>query len=338
MDFAEVASEKGFSGAVGIYCNGEPLLEFASGDADRSNGRPNTPNTRFGIASGTKGFTALTILRLIDQGKLALDTRVAELFSGASWIDPLATIEELLSHRSGVFDYFDEELIEDFDSFTVSVPWFRLEKPADYLPLFSGESPKFQRGERYSYSNGGYVILARVAEICGGAAFPDLVASEVLAVAGTERSGFFRFDRLPDGCASGYIDLESGGWKTNIYQLPVVGSGDGGMYATVRDLDHVWTALFGDNLLTTSLRERMLRQISTINEKFGYGLGVYIDHRFSTTAFTFIGSDAGVGFESICLPAIGVTATIVSNESDGQERVFDEFLELVRSAVTPDAP
>jgi CubicO group peptidase (beta-lactamase class C family) len=335
-NIARRSEETGFSGAVGIYRGGTPVLEFASGLADRSNAIPNTPATRFGIASATKGITALAILRLIYAGLTSFTATVHEiLHDRPGWIDSRATLEDLLAHRSGVYDYYDEEIIEDFDNFTVSIPWFQLEKPADYLPLFAGQKPKFTPGERFSYSNGGYVLLAYIAELVSGRPFPDLVRDEVLAGASASRSGFFRFDSLPEGCASGYIDDGVGGWRTNIYQLPVIGSGDGGMFATVSDIDAVWRGFFEDRIVGRSVRDRALRTVSRVNAAFDYGLGFYLDRRFSRDgeqirACALVGSDAGVGFESVFLPESGLSATMVSNTTDGHFAVHSLILDWLK--------
>ncbi|MBN2390113.1 MAG: beta-lactamase family protein, partial [Anaerolineae bacterium] len=106
-----------FSGVVYVRQNGQVVYERAAGYADRANRRENTPDTRFGIASGTKFFTALAIGKLIEAGKLDFATKVAEC---VPWNFPRyskeITIRQLLTHTSGIPDYYDEEKIEDFDN------------------------------------------------------------------------------------------------------------------------------------------------------------------------------------------------------------------------------
>ena len=336
----EASAKTDFSGVVGIYRSGEPILEFAAGLADRSNALPNTPATRFGTASATKGMTALTMLRLIDNGAASLATPVHEILNDRpGWIDSRATLEDVLAHRSGVFDYYDEEIIEDFDNFTVAIPWFRLEKPRDYIALFEGQRPKFAPGERFSYSNGGYVLLAYLAELIADRAFPDLVQELVLAPSGAEDSGFFRFDSMPERCASGYIDDDNSGWRTNIYQLPVIGSGDGGMYTTAADVDRVWRAFFEDRIVRRDVRERATGSLSRINDAFDYGLGFYVDRRIGPAdvapgGFALVGSDAGVGFESVFVPRLGLSATLLSNTTDGHLSVQPLVMDWLRTIVT----
>ena len=140
----DVSIEKNaFSGVVYVRQAGQVVYEKAAGYADRANRRANTLDTHFGIASGTKFFTALAIGKLIEAGKLDFATRVAEC---VPWNFPryskAITIQQLLTHTSGIPDYFDEEKIEDFDNFTVAIPWSELRGPKDYLPVFPDEAPQ----------------------------------------------------------------------------------------------------------------------------------------------------------------------------------------------------
>src|SRR3954447_5446969 len=126
--------EHAFSGVISIRRQGTVLYERASGYADRSNKIANTLATRFGIASGTKFFTALAIGKLIEAQKLSFETKLKECIAiDFSRYSPEITIRHLLTHTSGIPDYYDEEKIDDFDSFSVSIPWYALKGPRDYL-------------------------------------------------------------------------------------------------------------------------------------------------------------------------------------------------------------
>jgi len=157
-----LARETSFSGVISVTGGDGPFVA-AYGLADRPNRLANTPCTRFGIASGTKLLTALTIGTLVEQGAFSVDTRVKELLSfDLPRFDDAITVEHLLTHTSGIFDYYDESLVSDFDNFFVAIPWYDLTTPRDYLPLFQNEGMKFAPGERFSYSNGGYILLGIV--------------------------------------------------------------------------------------------------------------------------------------------------------------------------------
>src|SRR5690349_6377568 len=108
----EAAASSGFSGAVRVEEAGTVLVDEAFGLADRRHQVACTTATRFGIASGSKSLTAVVVLSLVAEGRLALDTRVREfLGTDLPLVDDAVTVEHLLSHRSGIGDYFDEELL-----------------------------------------------------------------------------------------------------------------------------------------------------------------------------------------------------------------------------------
>lgn len=300
------AAQSAFSGTVGLRQGGRELYR-SYGLRDRAEGLPNGPDTAFGCASATKFFTALAVGRLVDQGRLRLDTVVGELsplFAG--FIDPSATIEELLGHRSGCYDYLDEELIEDYDAFELPMAPYKLLSPLDYLPMFQGHAPKFAHGEKESYSNGGYVILAACVELAAGEPYQDYLEREVLARAGMSRSGFYRFDALPGDTAKGYL---GDGLETNAYRLPLRGGGDGGLYLTAPDLYRAWDAFAGSA------------------KAMGYGLTI----KKEPARLSISGYDLGVGAFSAYWPESGELVTVLSNRTGGDGDMVDLILEGLKS-------
>jgi len=320
-----------FSGVIHIERGNEILFSEAYGYRDIPNQLPNLSNTRFGIASGTKTFTAIGILKLVDQGLLSLDTPVVEVMKEIGCIDEKATIQQLLNHSSGVFDYYDEELVEDFDNFSVEIPWFQLETPSDYLPLFQGPSMKFPAGERVSYSNGGYVLLGAIIERLSGQSYRDFMEKEIFKPLEMNCSGFYAFNALPANTAWGYMNLEEG--LNNIYQLPIRGGGDGGLYTNAPDLNTFWTSLFQGRILSSSSLQALSRKETVIYGSQEYGLGLYIG-AFQGEPFYFAdGCDAGVGFHSCCFPDRQIRFHILSNLTDGHEEIregiFGELKNLI---------
>ena len=175
------AAETGFSGVISVFTDTSTVFSKAYGYRDVRNRLPNAPGTAFGIASGTKFFTALGIGVLVDRGLLSLETTVGEIareYTG--FIDETATILHLLTHTSGIFDYYDEESEQDFERFFVEIPWYELVTPSDYYPLFRGRAMKFRAGERYSYSNGGYVFLGMLIERLSGSLYREFIREHVL--------------------------------------------------------------------------------------------------------------------------------------------------------------
>ena len=84
------------------------------------------------------------------------------------------TVEQLLAHRSGIGDYLDEDDGGD-TRYVLPVPVHELATTEDYLAVLDGYPPKFAPGERFAYNNGGFVVLALIAERSSGVPFHDLV-------------------------------------------------------------------------------------------------------------------------------------------------------------------
>ena len=82
------------------------------------------------------------------------------------------TIEHLLAHRSGIGDYLDEEADHEITDYVLAVPVHELATTEQYLAVLDGHPTKFPAGERFSYCNGGYVVLALIAERVSGTAVP----------------------------------------------------------------------------------------------------------------------------------------------------------------------
>jgi CubicO group peptidase (beta-lactamase class C family) len=184
-----------------------------------------------------------------------------------------------------------------------------------FLAVLDGHPTKFPPGERFSYCNGGYVVLALIAERVSGVPFHDLVRERVCAPAGMRDTEFLRSDELPERTAVGYLAIE-GVSRTNVFHLPVRGTGDGGIYSTAADFTAFWQSLFAGRIVTAQWLAEMVRPRSEVpQESMRYGLGFWL-HRSSDTVM-LEGYDAGVSFRSVHDPLTGITHTVISNSSDG---------------------
>jgi CubicO group peptidase (beta-lactamase class C family) len=135
-------------------------------------------------------------------------------------------------------------------------------------------------------------------------AFHELVKERVCEPAGMRETAFLRSDELPAGAAVGY--LADG--RTNVFHLPVRGSGDGGVYSTVADVRALWTAFLAGSIVASRWAEELVRPRSE-----RYGLGFWLDG----SRLRLEGMDAGVSFFSIHDPRSGETRTVVSNTTNG---------------------
>jgi CubicO group peptidase (beta-lactamase class C family) len=309
-----LARETGFSGVVLVDRAAEVELAAAYGLADRAHGIANTLDTQFAIASGTKGLTALTVVSLVEDGLLELSTPARSLLgSDLPLIDDAVTVEHLLAHRSGIGDYYDEDEDVDLSDYVMPVPVHELATTEQYLRVLDGRPAKFSPGERFSYCNSGYVVLALIAERAAGSPFHELVGRRVCEPAGMRDTEFLRSDELPGRAAVGY--LASGEARTNVFHLPVRGSGDGGIYSTVADFSVLWRALLGGKMVAPDWVAEMVRPRSVASDGRRYGLGFWL--AAEGDAVMLEGSDAGVSFRTVHIPSQELTHTVVSNTTAG---------------------
>jgi CubicO group peptidase (beta-lactamase class C family) len=324
-----VAGREKFSGVVQIERPGRIELAKAYGLADRAHGIANSIDTQFAIASGSKGLTALAVVGLIEDGLLELTTPARSVLGGdLPLIGDDVTVEHLLAHRSGIGDYLDEEADHEITDRMMPVSVHELATTEQFLPVLGGHQTAFPAGERFAYCNGGYVVLALIAERVSGMPFHDLVHRRVCEPAGMRDTMFLRSDELPGRAALGY--LSNSGLRTNIFHLPVRGSGDGGIYSTVADISSLWSAFFADRIVPDRWVKEMVRPHSDVpREQRRYGLGFWLHETGDAVMLT--GYDAGVSFRSTHDPNSGLTYTIISNTSEGAWSVIQLLDELLSS-------
>ena len=302
-----------FSGTAQMA--GDENWSLAKGFANRVDERPIAVDSRFGIASGSKVFTAVAVLQLVGQGKLELSANLSELLP-KTFPNFKATIHQLLCHTSGLPDYFDEETLDGFEQLWQEIPMYRMQTPADFVPLFRDLPPVEEPGARFRYNNAGYIALGLVIEHVTGEEFADYVEREVLAKAGMSESGYFRLDRLPKNTAYGYID-EGDSWRTNQYAIPVRGGADGGAFVTAGDMAKFWNRLMDGTLLPEQMKNQLLAVQAQQGEE-AYGYGVWIARQEGEVVkYHVMGEDPGVNFHSGYYPGQKSIVTVLSNAGDG---------------------
>ena len=311
----EVAARTGFCGVVRVDRAGDAVLASAYGFADRAHEIRNTVATQFAIASGTKGLTAVVVMALVERGVIDLSTTARSLLGNdLPLVADDVTVEHLLAHRSGIGDYLDEHALDSISDYVMPVPIHQLATTQQYLPVLAGHQTVSPAGERFSYNNSGYVLLAVLTERASGVDFHRLVRELVCEPGGMVDTAFIRSDELPGRAALGY--LFANGLRTNVLHLPVLGTGDGGIYSTAADVTAFWRALFAGRIVSPELVAEMVRPRSDWPEESKrYGLGFHL--HATSDAVMLEGYDAGVSFSSVHQPSSSTTYTVISNWSEG---------------------
>lgn len=301
-----------FNGILSLSQGDDPVFEHCAGYTDLPNRLPVCPDTRFPTASAGKGFVAAAILRLIQQGRLRFEDTLGGLADfPLGRMDPAVTVWQLLSHTSGIPDYFDESVMTEYDELWRDFPNYKIRQSADLLPLFIHKPMMYPRGERFQYNNSGYVVLGLILEAVKGKPFDQVLAEEVFAPCEMTDTGYFELDCLPARCASAYVSAKDGCFRTNIYSVDAKGTGAGGAFTTVRDMRRFWLGLCGGSLLSEDLLQKMF----TPSSKEGcYGLGVWLDCRSGAAPLVYLeGCDPGVSFYSVFDPSSHKLMTLMSN-------------------------
>lgn len=251
------ATAGGYWGAALVVHEGETLLRRGYGDADYA-GTPNTPGTLFEIASVTKQFTAATVLTLVEQGELSLDTTLGELFPDRAKANNAITIRHLLTHTSGI-------------SANGTQPYASTIDRAEFLDAVFTHPPDFEPGSGSAYSNVGYALLAAIVEEVTGESFESVMLKRVFEPAGLQDTGFVNDTRLdrsraatrlsertPDATAADWFY----GWGYR---------GMGGVVTTIDDLLLWHRALSTDRVLSAAMRDALFTPDST-GTAFGWNI------------------------------------------------------------------
>lgn len=323
-----------FSGGILVKENNDNSVELSYGYANRSEQIENSIDTRFGIASGCKLFTSIAICQLVEAGKLSFESKLEDCLDVHFLnFDKDITIHHLLTHTSGIPDYFDEEMMDDFEELWVKNPMYLIRNLEDFLPLFQNEPMKFKVGERFHYNNAGYILLGLIVEKASQLKFSEYVEEHIFKKADMSDAGYFEFDSLPRYTAFGYIDLPNGKWKTNIYSLPVKGGSDGGAFVTVNDMGNLWDSLLDNQLLNEEHTNKLLTPYVRTNNKNGfYGYGVWIEKKEDEIfKFHIMGYDPGVSFHSAFYPKTSIKIVICSNKSNGAFDIMREIEEEIQN-------
>jgi D-alanyl-D-alanine carboxypeptidase len=319
-----------FSGIVHVVGDDdEDSLTIARGLSDRAAGLPNHPGTRFGVASTTKMLTGLAVARLVDRGVLRYEDRLADLVGEdlrPRDLDPQVSLHHLLTHTSGIADYFDEAGDASYEAIWEEIPATRIRHPRDLLPLLQDRPRVAEPGAVVQYNDGAYVLLGIAIEEVTGRLYPDVVRAEVFDPLGMTSSGFWALDAVVPDLAVGYLPPDPArglGWRSNIYAIPAMGQPDGGAQCTAADLVRALDGLAGRGdagraFLTPAIRARVLaRAVEDPAGPAAWGYGVKHIGQGPTVRFGHSGDDPGFSARAWAYPATGERVVVLSNVTDG---------------------
>jgi CubicO group peptidase (beta-lactamase class C family) len=236
-----LAAQDRFSGAVLVARGGKTETEGAWGLADRERKIANTLQTQFRFGSMGKMFTAVSVIQLVQAGKLdpkaTLGTYLKD-YPNAD-IARTVTIDNLLTHTGGTGDIFGPEFIAHR---------LELKDPKDYVALYGARAALFAPGARQQYSNYGFMLLGRIVEVASGQSYDDYISAHIFAPAGMTSTGNLPETTILERRAVGYTG-QAGHLVSAADTLPYRGTPAGGGYSTVGDLGRFAHAFMTNRLL-----------------------------------------------------------------------------------------
>ncbi len=272
------AVRQGSPGALAQSRDDGVVRNLSSGVADVVAHRPPSADMRFRIASITKTFVATAILRLVAEGRLRLDTPLAEVLPGVVRNADAITMRMLLAHTSGLYDYTEDPEVERLAEKAPAHCF----TPRELADAAGRHPPSFRPGASWKYSNTNYSLLVLVMEKITGRPYAQVITESVLRPLGLKDTYF-------PGCSPwmrgphlhGYV--KSGPARPGLKDVtvfnPTTSAGDGDMISTLGDLNRFVSALLAGRLLPRGLLDTMLTPTPGSfpqSDTFRYGLGTVI--------------------------------------------------------------
>jgi CubicO group peptidase (beta-lactamase class C family) len=252
----QVAADQ-FCGVVLVARGGKPVFASAYGLADKDRNVPNHVETPFHYASVGKMFTAVAVAQLVDAGRLSFEHTVADYlpeFAGKS--AGAVTLRQLLTHQSGILDFFEAK--EEFERVQGS------DNPQrDYLAVFAEEPLRFPPGEKFEYSNSNFILLGAIVERVSGLPFEKYLDEHIFSPAGMTSTSLNPKGHGEATPACGYTELAENGKMTPgtrrlIDLAQGRGSAAGGGVTTAGDMLKFAEALRTHRLLSAKATEQLL--------------------------------------------------------------------------------
>jgi CubicO group peptidase (beta-lactamase class C family) len=267
-----------FHGVVLVARDGEVRYARGFGLADATSGRPNEPTTRFRLGLLTEPFTAMAVLQLRDAGRLELDDPVSKFVPDYPEGHRI-TIEQLLSHTSGIPNYTD-------------FPYFHAWKSQPHtteqmLRRFGPEPLEFEPGTDFSPTNSGYYLLGAIIERITGLDYGEYVARHIFDPAGMQTSTFGDAYETGEQARGNVWNDEEILDPPDPIDMSVFGAA-GGLVATPLDLVRWDTAVHEGLLLAPSSVEEMLKP-----RESGYGYGWVVSEAYGQPLASFPGAIDG---------------------------------------------
>ncbi len=252
-----IESEDQGMGSLSIFRDGEEIYQRSIGYADTKKRTAAGPATVYRIGSISKIFTAAIILQLTEENLLSLETPLADYYPGIPNAEKI-TIEHLLRHRSGLYNFTNAE---DYPSYMESPM-----SPPEMIELFTANGTVFEPGEKFEYSNTNYVLLSFIIEKATGHPYPEVLYNRIARPCGLAHTYYGGPIGEKDGEAFSYKYEK--GWSPSTETDMSLPQGAGAIVSTAGDINRFMVSLFGGKLISGESLDKMI----DIQDRYGLGL------------------------------------------------------------------
>jgi CubicO group peptidase (beta-lactamase class C family) len=291
-------------GAVLISQHGKPVYKKAFGLANLELNVKMNPTNVFEIGSMTKQFTAVSILMLLEQGKLDLQDDITKYIPDYPTKGHKITIHQLLNHTSGIKSYTRMRSLFEVARNDM--------KPLELINFFKNEPMDFNPGESYKYNNSGYIILGYIIEKISGLSYADYIQQNIFDELNMKNSLYASHTKLIPNRAPGYHKRKDFSNARYIsHTLPYAG---GSLMSSVDDLNLWQQALSSNKLLKKETLQKAYTNYTLNNgDKINYGYGWNIAKIGNETSYEHGGSIFGYKSMGIYIPNKDIYAIILTN-------------------------
>ena len=331
-EFISCMKSKGLStGNILVYEKGEIVFQSSNGLRTIDPIDSLTLNSQFRLASVSKQFTSVAVMKLKQEGKLDYNQKVSSILN--DFPHDNITIKHLLQHTSGIADYI-KIISQNY------VPQNSTKRDIlgnnEILDIFYNSNPKlkFQPGEKYEYSNTGYLVLASIVEGVSKQHFREFLKENIFDPLNMNNTLLYSYKEgydsdIPNRVFGYSLNEEKDGYELNDYHVVNDVRGDGGIYSTINDLFKWNMALLDYKVVPKKLLDEAWR-VGTLNngEDFGYGYGWVIGE--SSKPKSVFHSGGWVGFVTYLYNEIDTKSgyVILTNDSS---RVLVDIINSINS-------
>ncbi len=290
-----------------IAKEGKVLYRKAFGMANLELKVPMKPENVFEIGSMTKQFTAISILMLVEQGKLKLDDDITTYLPDYPTHGKKLTLHNLLNHTAGIKSYTEMEGLNTFA---------RIDRtPTSLIDHFKNEPTDFDPGTQWHYNNSGYVILGQVIETVSGVSYAEFVTTHIFEKLGMKNSYYGSKTRLIPNRASGYMPAEKGFRNANYLSMTLPYAA-GSLMSCVDDMLLWYKAIEANSLVSAESKKKAFTNTTLNNgEPTYYGYGWLTNEVNGVPSIEHGGGIFGYASQGVYLPEQDIYVVILTNRN-----------------------